>query len=933
MKKFLKNPILAITLLIAGILLLVLQYVLPMYHSDGLGTIYFDSPTAIDKTDDGIYALVDCEYYVYLLSPLNKGEYDTLAIISADEMECLYDLVFSPEGILYILLFDYETEEIRIDAYNIQGEYIRTVMFEDNPEYADDYINNIGALNYQDDALQFIQARDNGIAEIVTCSLAESSVRYEEIMPADNGAVVMEMSVGENGAYALIYSDRSTAIMTTEGDIQYYLYSDFDFFENPEGEIVSYAVPFKNGIAYSDVYYEKTTVYYKEAPDTEESQIIINAQEIYAEDQRLDLTEEDLEQLFITSMRICKGNLVVGVCDRMYLLEEDGIREFSQASHLPFTICLTNIIHSFGLVIAILLTIAGLILGIGDLMKWKMTMLWKQIYVTIPIVIVMFVILTIDFIRYYEETYYDNIANSLMEFNELIMREYPGDELKQMSNLSITLDGRQDALDESLLAILNHNTCDWSKDMTCSIFLSHEDMQGVLLSTSIFKKGAFLGGISLGSWEEMKQIAEEDSDRIIKISNYTAVLMTKNYIYTFIDAITPIYDSNGNQVAILVSGINFDTFLTMKQQIIEDLVAKSAVFLSILILAIVLMTYLNTRRLKQAGKTITEISAGNFGARIKHSGNDEVGEICNGVNEMAKQLENHFETLDRNEKFYYKFVPEKFRELLHKEAFTDLRLGDAESADLTVLFCDIRSFSLASEMMTAKENFEFVNIIYGKAGPIIRRHNGFVDKYIGDAVMALFEKADDAVAAGIELYKEIVLNPKTAEELNIKDIKIGIGIHSGMARIGIVGEDERLSGTVISNTVNISSRLESLTKQYETAMLITKDTLDRLTDPDSLNTRYLGMVQVAGVNEVKALYEVLDCLEEEKALPRKASSQDFREAIRQFHMGNPKVALEILEKMDCANPADPVPAKYVIYMKEKIASGDMKHNVFQFSRK
>ena len=110
MKKFFKNPILAITLLITGILLLVLQYVLPTYHSDGIGTIYFDSPTAIDKTDDGIYALIDCEYYVYLLSPLDKGEYDTLAIISADEMECLYDLVFSPECILYILLFDYETE-------------------------------------------------------------------------------------------------------------------------------------------------------------------------------------------------------------------------------------------------------------------------------------------------------------------------------------------------------------------------------------------------------------------------------------------------------------------------------------------------------------------------------------------------------------------------------------------------------------------------------------------------------------------------------------------------------------------------------------------------------------------------------------------------------------------------------------------------------
>ena len=125
-------------------------------------------------------------------------------------------------------------------------------------------------------------------------------------------------------------------------------------------------------------------------------------------------------------------------------------------------------------------------------------------------------------------------------------------------------------------------------------------------------------------------------------------------------------------------------------------------------------------------------------------------------------------------------------------------------------------------------------------------------------------------------YNDIVLDPHTAELLNIKDINIGIGIYTGMARIGIVGESERLSGTVISDTVNLSSRLESLTKQYKTAMLISKDTVDRMTDPDSLGLRYLGIVQVAGVNEVKAVYEVLDCLPDEQRQRRQANSGGLR---------------------------------------------------------
>ena len=330
---------------------------------------------------------------------------------------------------------------------------------------------------------------------------------------------------------------------------------------------------------------------------------------------------------------------------------------------------------------------------------------------------------------------------------------------------------------------------------------------------------------------------------------------------------------------------------------------------------------------------VTSIAGGDFSARIENAPKDEIGEICTGVNEMASQLEKFFEAKDRNEQFYYKFVPEKFRELLHKEDFTDLSLGDAESADLTVLFCDIRAFSLNSEMMTAKENFEFVNKIYGKAGPIIRNHNGFVDKYIGDAVMALFESADDAVNAGIELYRKIVLDPTVAAELGMNSINIGIGIHSGMARVGIVGEEERMSGTVISNTVNLSSRLESLTKKYSAAMIISKDTLDRMSSPDSLNMRYLGMVQVAGVNEVKALYEVLECLDDDRRNERTAGKDDFREAVREFHLGNAEKALSIFEKLAAESVNDPAPRLYADTIINKLRTGDKEHNVFRFLSK
>ncbi|MGN0665429.1 MAG: adenylate/guanylate cyclase domain-containing protein [Huintestinicola sp.] len=260
-------------------------------------------------------------------------------------------------------------------------------------------------------------------------------------------------------------------------------------------------------------------------------------------------------------------------------------------------------------------------------------------------------------------------------------------------------------------------------------------------------------------------------------------------------------------------------------------------------------------------------------------------------------------------------------------------MGDAENADLTVLFFDIRAFSMNSEMMTAKESFEFVNKIYGKSGPIIRSHNGFVDKYIGDAVMVLFENADDAVNAGMEIYRKIVLDPSTAEELGISSINIGIGIHSGMERVGIVGEEERMSGTVISNTVNLSPRLESLTKKYNAAILITKDTLDRMSEPDSLNMRYLGMVQVAGVNEVKAVYEILECLDDKRKKERTDSRTDFCEGVRQFHLGHIEQTLGIFEQLESVSKTDPAPKMYADTIRQKLETGDLEHNVFRFVRK
>jgi two-component system sensor histidine kinase ChiS len=132
--------------------------------------------------------------------------------------------------------------------------------------------------------------------------------------------------------------------------------------------------------------------------------------------------------------------------------------------------------------------------------------------------------------------------------------------------------------------------------------------------------------------------------------------------------------------------------------------------------------------------------------------------------------------------------------------------------------------------MSPKDNFDFINAYLGRVSPVIRKHHGFIDKYIGDAIMALFpENADDAVQAAIEIHRQLVKFNQEREQFSLQPIKIGIVLHIGTLMLGTIGEEKRMEGTVISDAVNLASRLEGLTKMYGASILVSEAFLNELT--------------------------------------------------------------------------------------------------------
>ncbi len=191
-----------------------------------------------------------------------------------------------------------------------------------------------------------------------------------------------------------------------------------------------------------------------------------------------------------------------------------------------------------------------------------------------------------------------------------------------------------------------------------------------------------------------------------------------------------------------------------------------------------------------------------------------------------------------------------------------LKLG-GENKTITVLFLDIRDFTSISENLTPEDLVKLLNNFFGPVTDIILKNHGMLDKYIGDAIMALFNvpidlpnHADAAIKSSYEIIKKLTDINKDFKTKNLPTIRIGIGINTGDAVVGNLGTKTRFDYTAIGDTVNLASRVEGLNKYFNTNVLFTEYTLNKITDKNFL-FRYIGQVIVKGKTKPVKLYELI----------------------------------------------------------------------------
>lgn len=231
--------------------------------------------------------------------------------------------------------------------------------------------------------------------------------------------------------------------------------------------------------------------------------------------------------------------------------------------------------------------------------------------------------------------------------------------------------------------------------------------------------------------------------------------------------------------------------------------------------------------IQQLARAARKIAEGDFKVELKPKGHDEVAELSLTFNDMAKGLEERDRVKATFNKFHNKEIAEK---LLSGE----VKLG-GERKQAVIFFSDVRGFTGMSESMQPEQVVELLNEYMTRMVAVIRMNGGIVDKYVGDAIMALWgvpiggtNDAVSAVRACLAMRQELAMLNELRLARGQVALKIGMGLNMGPVIAGNIGSDEKMEYTVIGDSVNLASRIESMTKEYGTDLLISQAIYERV---------------------------------------------------------------------------------------------------------
>ena len=280
-------------------------------------------------------------------------------------------------------------------------------------------------------------------------------------------------------------------------------------------------------------------------------------------------------------------------------------------------------------------------------------------------------------------------------------------------------------------------------------------------------------------------------------------------------------------------------------------------FLIGIILSIVFSSLL-TKQLNFLMIGLNKVSKGDLNVQVKRISNDELGVLTETFNTMVTNIREK----ELIKIAFTRYVSKQVAEKVFENPDTFLNKLKGERKEVSILFADIVGFTSMSEKLLPEEVVKILNTYLSSMVSAVFKHNGTLDKFIGDCVMAVFgapivleNSSLSAVNCAIEIQREVSALNLERKSMGLSDINIGIGINTGIAVVGNIGSKERLDYTVIGDNVNLASRLQSTANALKVPIIVSLEVIKKI--EGKIDYRQLESVQLKGISSPVKIFSIL----------------------------------------------------------------------------
>lgn len=262
----------------------------------------------------------------------------------------------------------------------------------------------------------------------------------------------------------------------------------------------------------------------------------------------------------------------------------------------------------------------------------------------------------------------------------------------------------------------------------------------------------------------------------------------------------------------------------------------------------------------------------------------EIEHSLNKINYLYKEKDNNLKIANLASQ---KYMPKQLLNFLGKNGVEEVETGKSVTKEGSILYCDLKP----NKTLSLEENFNYINSYLKVVAPLIKRFDGFVDKYLGDGLIAVFSKAQNAVECAHAILKAVEdRNKNQKKSLNIAS---RISVHTGELTIALSVEEK--TPTVVSPIINMLSKMEEINEFMGGKLLFSKKTLESFSNKFNFDYRYLGDLEYE--KSITSLFESLDCYPKRIREKLKKFKNEFENGVRFYNEKRYREAKDMFEKV------------------------------------